>query len=114
MVRLVSSAMFLTTVVGDKNSLKLDTLTSMRDSESLLPYISNNTGTITHTQLTKEICVQILAMSISKALGGCALLLNSLFSSIWIDQGHDDNPGLVDELKVKMGRLLTNYNNFNT
>lgn len=35
MVRLVSSAMFLTTVVGDKNSLKLDTLTSMRDSESL-------------------------------------------------------------------------------
>lgn len=52
-------------------------------------------------------------MSISKALGGCALLLNSLFSSIWIDQGHDDNPGLVDELKVKMGRLLTIYNNFN-
>lgn len=49
-------------------------------------------------QLTKEICVQILAMSIGQALDGGALLLNSLLSSIWVDGRHDDNPGLINQL----------------
>ena len=37
-------------------------------------------------------------MSVGQALSGGALLLNSLFSSIWVDGGHDDNPGLIDQL----------------
>lgn len=37
-------------------------------------------------------------MRVAQALGGGALLLNSQFSSIWVDRGHDDNPGLIDQL----------------
>lgn len=51
-----------------------------------------------YTQHTKEICVQIYAINISKAFGGVALLLNSPFSSVWVNRGYDENPGLIDQL----------------
>lgn len=38
-----------------------------------------------HKELTKKVCVQILAMSIGQSLGGGALLLSCLLSSIWVD-----------------------------
>lgn len=58
-------------------------------------------------QLTKEISVQILAMSIGQALGGGALLLNRLFSPIRVDGGHDDNPSLIDKLGKGNGEPYT-------
>lgn len=37
-------------------------------------------------------------MSIAQALCGGALLLHSLFSSIRVDGGHNDDPSLIDQL----------------
>lgn len=47
-------------------------------------------------------------MSVGRANGGGALLLNSLFSSVRVDRRNDDNPGLIDQLgKRNSERTIT-------
>lgn len=46
-------------------------------------------------------------MNIGRALEGGALLLNSLFSPIWVDGRHDNNPGLIDQLSTKQRKMNT-------
>lgn len=54
-------------------------------------------------------------MSIAQALGGGALLLNSLLSSIRVDGGHNDDTGLIDQLGVGNGEgIITGMGDTNT
>lgn len=50
-------------------------------------------------QLTKELSVQILSIGVAQALGGVALPLQSLLSSVGVNGGHDNNLCLVDQLR---------------
>lgn len=49
-------------------------------------------------QPTKELSVQILPVSVGQALSGVALPLGCLLASVRVDGGHNDDPGLVDQL----------------
>lgn len=56
-------------------------------------------------QLTKEVCVQVLAMSVVRALGRFALLLNSLFSSVRVYRRNNEYASLVDQLEKDKEQL---------
>lgn len=56
-------------------------------------------------QLTKEVCVQVLAMSVGQALGRFALLLNSLFSSVRVYRRNNEYASLIDQLEKDKEQL---------
>ena len=49
-------------------------------------------------QLTKEVCVQVLAASVGHAPCGGALPFFGQLPTVWVNEGQDDNPCTVNEL----------------